>query len=236
MLLAALSLPLYSFAQPRPSAQSVSVHELSIPAKALHNFELGIELLARNDPAGSLLHFQRAVSLYDGYYEAYNMMGLAYLKLWRTPEAEQAYRKSIELSRGERYAHPLFALGAILDDQEKFMEAESVIRKGLDIAPDSWRGHYYLGLALYGMGNFEKAEKSAMESVRARLDFPEAHLLLAHIHGGQRNYPALVNDLDEYLKLDPNGSASAGARALREKVQHLLDHEESSSAFAQAIH
>jgi len=39
-----------------------------------------------------------------------------------------------------------------------------------------------------------------------------------------------LNDLDEYLRLAPDGKASAGAKALREKVQHVLDEAESTSA------
>jgi tetratricopeptide (TPR) repeat protein len=234
LLLTCLSAPLHSLAQPQPSSNIVSVRELSIPPKAMHAFQQGSLLLAKGDPSGSLPHLQRAISEFAGYYEAYYKLGLAYLKLWHIPEAEQAYRKSIELSGG-KYAQPLFGLSAILNDQEKFAEAESVARKGLNLEPDSWRGNYYLGLALFGLGRFEGAESSALESVRARLDFAEAHLLLAHIHGGQKNYRALLNDLDEYLKLDPDGKASAGARALREKVQRALDEAESASALVQPM-
>jgi tetratricopeptide (TPR) repeat protein len=234
LLLTCVIAPLHSLAQTQPSVNVVSVRELSIPPKAIHAFQQGSLLLAKGDPSGSLPHLQRAISEFAGYYEAYYKLGLAYLKLWRIPEAEQAYRKSIELS-GAKYAQPLFGLSAILDDREKFTEAESVARMGLHLEPDSWRGNYYLGLALFGLGRFEEAETSARDSVRARLDFAEAHLLLALIHDGQKNYPALLNDLDEYLKLEPDGKASAGTRALREKVQRDLDEAQSASALVQPM-
>jgi len=234
LLFACLCAPLHFLAQPQPSGNVVSVRELSIPPKALRAFQQGALLLAKGDPSGSLPDLQRAIAEFAGYYEAYYKLGLAYLKLWRIPEAEQAYRKSIELSGG-KYAQPLFGLSAILNDQEKFAEAESAARQGLKLEPDSWRGNYYLGLALFGLGRFEEAETSALESVGARLDFAEVHLLLAHIHGGQKNYHALLNDLDDYLKLDPDGRASAGAKALREKVQRALDETESASVLVQPM-
>ena len=124
-----------------------------------------MELLAKKDPAGSLPHFQRAISEYAGYYEAYDRIGAAELKLWHVPEAEQAFRKSIEVSGGQ-FAHPLLALGAILDEQKNFAEAESVIRKGLDLDHDSWKGHFYLALALFGSNRMEEAEKSVREALR----------------------------------------------------------------------
>ena len=177
-------------------------------------------------------HFQRAILEYAGYYEAYDRMGAADLKLWRIPEAEQAFRKSIELSGGQ-YAHPLLALGAILDEQEKFAEAESVTRKGLDLAPESWTGHYYLALALFGLNRLVEAEKSVHEALRRKADFPEAYLLLADIHSREEDYRSLVNDLDEYLKLAPDGPASARAKALRESAQGMMLESQSSSALAQ---
>jgi tetratricopeptide (TPR) repeat protein len=227
-----MCVPLHSTAQSQQSRNVISVRQMLIPPKALHAFEQGIERLSKKDPAGSLPHFQRAILEYEGYYEAYDRIGAADLQLWRVTEAEQAFRKSIDVSGGQ-YAHPLLALGAILNDQEKFAEAESVTRKGLDLAPDSWRGHYYLGLALYGLNRLVEAEKSAREALRRKTDFPEAQLLLADIHGREADYSSLVSDLNEYLKLVPDGPASARAEAIRESVQGMMFKSQTNTALAQ---
>jgi len=235
LFIAIICVPLYSSAQTQQPDYAVSVRELSIPPKALHAFEQGNELLAKKDAAGSLTHFQRAIDEYAGYFEAYDRIGAADLKLWRLPEAEQAFRKSIDVSGGQ-YAHPLLALGAILDDQEKFAEAESVIHKGLDLDPESRTGHYYLALALFGLNRLVEAENSVRESLRRKADFPEAYLLLADIHSRQEDYRSIVNDLDEYLKLAPNGPASARAKALRESAQGKLAQSQSNIALVQHQH
>jgi tetratricopeptide (TPR) repeat protein len=235
LLFACTCVPLHSSAQSQQPGYAVSVRELSIPPKALHAFEQGIELLAKKDAAGSLAHFQRAILEYSGYYEAYDRMGAADLKLWRLPEAEQAFRKSIDLSGGQ-YAHPLLALGAILDDREKFAEAESVIQKGLDLDPESRTGHYYLALALFGLNRFVEAENSVHEALRRKTDFPEAYLLLADIHCREEDYQSIVNDLDEYLKLAPDGPASARAKALRESAQGKLVESQNNIALVQPQH
>jgi tetratricopeptide (TPR) repeat protein len=227
-----MCVPLCSSAQSQQSGYAVSVRELSIPPKALHAFEQGIELLAKKDAAGSLPHFQRAILEYSGYYEAYDRMGAADLRLWRLPEAEQAFRKSIDLSGGQ-YAHPLLALGAILDDREEFAEAESVIHKGLDLEPESRTGHYYLALALFGLNRLVEAEKSVHDALRQKSDFPEAYLLLADIHSREEDYQSIVNDLDEYLKLAPDGPASARAKALRESAHGKLVESQSNIALVQ---
>lgn len=227
-----MCVPFHSSAQSQKFSYAVSVRELKIPSKALHAYAQGIECLAKKDAAGSLPHFQRAIAAFSDYYEAYDRIGAADLRLWRIPEAEQAFRKSIELSGG-RFAHPLLALGAILDDREKFAEAEEVTRKGLDLAPDSWTGSYYLGMALFGLSRMEEAEKNVREALRMKTDFPKAQLLLADIHGREKDYRSVVSDLDEYLKIAPDGPASAGARALRESAQRLIIESPSTTAFAE---
>lgn len=228
LLLACLCLPFPASAQSQQSDDVVSVRELSIPHKALKAFDQGMECLAKKDAAGSLAHFQNAIAEYPGYYEAYDRIGAADLQLWKLPEAEQAFRKSIELSAGQ-YAHPLLALGAILDGQDKFTEAESVTRKGLALEPDSWTGHYYLALAFYGLNRLGEAEGSVRESLHWKADFPQAYLLLADIHGRESNYRSLVDDLNEYLKLSPDGPSSAKAKSVRKTAEGMLSELQSST-------
>jgi tetratricopeptide (TPR) repeat protein len=227
-----MCVPLHSTAQPQQSSYAVSVRELSIPPKALRAFEQGVALLAKKDTAGSLPHFQRAISEYAGYYEAYDKLGAANLKLLRVPEAEQAFRKSIDVSGGQ-FAHPLLALGAILDDRKEFAEAAAVIRKGLSLDPDSWTGHYYLGLALFGLDRLEEAGQSVREALLRKADFPNAHLLLADIHCREKDFRSLVNDLNEYLKLAPDGADSGWAKALRDSAQRAILESENTTALAQ---
>src|ERR1700733_1372435 len=109
LLLACICVPLNLSAQSQTSPYEVSVRELKIPPRAKRAFEQGLERLAKKDPEGSLTNFEQAIAEFAGYYEAYDRIGAADLKLWRIPEAEQAFRKSIELSVGQ-YAHPQIAL------------------------------------------------------------------------------------------------------------------------------
>lgn len=232
LLLSCLCVPVSSNAQSTPPGYSVSVRDLRIPPKALREFNKGNELLAKHDAEGSLPHFQAATVEYPGYFEAYDRIGAANLQLWRIAEAEQAFRKSIEVSGGE-YARPLLALGAILDDHKDFAEAATVIRKGLALAPDSWNGYYYLGRALFGLNRLEEAESNAREALRRKLDSPSVHLLLADIHGRKKDYDSLLADLNEYLRLAPDGAASEWARSLRQAVQRMIGESQSASALVQ---
>jgi tetratricopeptide (TPR) repeat protein len=232
LLLASLCIPLLSRAQSPESPHAVSVRELSIPPKAHHAFQKGVERLAKDDAAGSLPNFQRAVADFKTYYEAYFEIGVAELKLWRLADSEQALRKSIELSGG-KYADPLFALGAVLTYQGKFTEGEGILREALDLNPTSWAGHYCLGWALFALDRLQDAEKSLHEALRWKSDSPETHLLLADIHHRQRDYPALLRDLDEYRKLEPDSPINDKVRDRRDEAEKAILKSQSPSSRVQ---
>jgi len=162
----------------------VSARLLSIPPKAHQGFKKGMERLARDDAAGRLPHFQRAVAEFATYYEAYFEIGAAELKLGRITDAETAFRRSIEVSGG-RYAYAMFGLGAILDHQGRFAQAEEVIRRGVHLSPSAWNGHYFLGMALFGLNRLDEAEESVLKALRQKPDTVESLRLLADIRYSQ---------------------------------------------------
>lgn len=204
------------------SGASVSARELSIPRKAHEALEKGrARLYDKNDFRGSLALFERAVGTLPTYYEAYHMMGVAYMRLEQPAEAEQAFRKAIELS-SQNYPPPYVDLAALLTSQKRFADAEPLARHGVELNASAWQGHYELARALLGLNQLDPAEKSARQARTLKSDFAPAHLLLANIHIRKQDTRALIEDLDAYLKIEPNGPNSEQARRTREKLQQAL--------------
>jgi len=75
---------------------SVSVRELSIPGRPRNAYRRGIDRLAKNDPAGSLVHLQRAASEFPSFNEAYYAIGLAELTLAESFPSISSLRGSAE--------------------------------------------------------------------------------------------------------------------------------------------
>ncbi len=219
----ALYLKVLPQATPEESGNTVSERELKLPRKARNAYRKGIErLYEQKDPQGSLAQFQRAIAEFPGYYEAYHQLGVARLRLGQAAAAEEAFRKSIEISQG-KYADPYFALGSTFNNNKKFAEAEPLLRRGLDMDRNDWHGHYELARALLGLDRLDAAETSGQEACTRRSDFPAVHLLLAEVHQRKHDYLALLNDLDEYLKLEPDGPMSTRARELRDELRRGLE-------------
>jgi Tfp pilus assembly protein PilF len=201
---------------------TVSAHELSLPSKARDAMQKGMErLYEKKDFKGSLAEFQRAIKEAPAYYEAYERMALAYMNLGQMAQAEEAFRKSVELSQS-RYAEALFGLASLLSDNRRYAEAEPFAHKGVEVDSNAWQGHFELARVLLGLNQVEAAGKSAEEARAHNASFPPLHLLLANIHIRKHDYPAVMEDLDAYLKLEPNGASSQQARETREKIKAYL--------------
>jgi tetratricopeptide (TPR) repeat protein len=185
------------------------------------------------DWAGSIPEFQKAIKAYSDLYEAYYKIGLAQLELQQRGEAETAFRKAVELSDG-RYAPALFGLGLALSVAGQSTDAQAAIRAGLVREPTDPPGNFAMAWVLYTAQRLAEAEKSAELAVLYNPDFAMAHLLLAQIHLRQNKQEELLNDLDAFLRLDPNGPRSAGARVIRAQAQRALDAERAAQVVAKA--
>jgi tetratricopeptide (TPR) repeat protein len=204
---------------PEPAAgTTISAHEMSMPRAASELFESGKKkMYVEKNPQGALADFQAAAAAGPGYYEAFYQMALANLTLHHAADAETDLRKSIELS-GDKYADAEVGLGTVLLDRGQTAEAERALRRGLELNPDLWLGHYELGRALFGAKKDGDALKSAERARALSPTSPDIYRLLANIHLRAENYPALLVDIDAYVKLDPDSPAGKRAKELRGQI------------------
>lgn len=205
----------------------VSVQELKMSGKAHKGFDKGTRLLQKGDAAGSLPFFHQAIAEYPGHYKAYYNLGVAHYRLGHIADAEQAFQKSIDLTGGA-YGPSQFAMGMVLCQERDFHQAETVIMRGLDVDPGSATGKYFLGWAQFALNRLVDAEKSVQQALLRKASFAEAYFLLARIHQRQNNSPAVVQDLNAYLKLDPTNPGNVQARALLEKTQQAMSQNPDS--------
>jgi tetratricopeptide (TPR) repeat protein len=205
----------------REGSYTVSVRELKIPARAQDEFQKGLQRLAKNDPAGSLSHFSRASQAFPGYFESYYNMGLAEMTLGHVDEAIKAFQTAIDLSGG-RYAKAEFGYGYLLCQEGRPLEAEKIIRRGLEVEDASPQGYVILGQALKQLNRLDEAEKSVHEALLRNPNFAGAYLVLSDLADSKGQYRAEIEDLDIYLRLQPNGPGSELARKVRIAAQKML--------------
>jgi tetratricopeptide (TPR) repeat protein len=206
-----------------PAGGRTTAHQLSVPKKAHEAFDKGmVKAGSKADYPGAIQEFQRAIKNYPDYYESYAEMGLVYVRLKDFPSAEEALRKSIELS-STKYGPPLMLLSVLLNDQNRSADAELVAHQAIAAEPNNWRGYYELARALFHQQRVPEAEAAASTARDLRPENPDVYLLLSEIHRSTHNAPALLQDLDTYLKLAPEGPAAPQVRKLREQLVQYMD-------------
>jgi tetratricopeptide (TPR) repeat protein len=205
----------------RRNHSMVSVRELKIPGKARKEFQKGLDLLDKKNPAGSLVHFTKAAQGFPDYYEAYYHIGVAKMRLGHNDEAMQAFQMAIDLTGG-RYAWAELALGYLLCQEGKAGEAERIIRRGVEGDESSAEGYVILGSALLQLNRLDEAERSVREALLRNPNFADAYLVRSDVYGRKGEYRAQLQDLDVYLNLEPNGPASERVHRGREAALRIL--------------
>lgn len=213
-----------------PAGDAIAAHELAVPQKARSAFDKGLAKAdSQKDYQGAVQEFQRAIKAYPEYYEAYSELGLAYVRLKEFPAAEKALRTSIEMS-AQTYPPPLTLLSMLLNDQNRPSEAEPLAHRVIAADPSAWRGPYELSRAMLGLRRLPEAEASAYVARDLKPDNPDVYLLLSEIHRHTQNAPALLQDIDAYLKLAPQGPAAPQVRQLREQLLKFMQAQSKPNA------
>jgi Tfp pilus assembly protein PilF len=222
--------PVSKESPPPAAGPTVSAHELSMSEAARKLVASGRKkLYADKNPDASLTDFQQAVAKAPDYYEAYSEMAIAYVTMGKTQEAQGSFRKSIEASHNT-YGDAYVGLGTLLIEKGSVDEGEKDLRRGVELSPKSWRGFYELGKLELGHNHLDLALKSAEQAKTLAPNVPIIYRLLANIHIQQKSYSELLNDLDTYIKLDPDSPAGLRAAQMREQVaQEVAKHSPTPS-------
>ncbi|HET7108139.1 MAG TPA: tetratricopeptide repeat protein [Candidatus Acidoferrum sp.] len=207
----------------KPSDPSISAHELSMPAAARKLMDSGKKkLYAGNNAEAALREFEAAVAKAPDYYEAYYQIGMACLSLQRPADAEKNLRTSVSLSN-QTYPDAVLALAILLLGRHDSTNGEPLLRRGLELNPNSWLGYYELGkLELYRM-HLEPALDAAKTAQSLAPQQPKVYRLLSLIHLRQKNLQAAIADLDAYIRLDPDSPEGRTAIQIRADTQRQLD-------------
>ena len=212
------------------AAAKVSAHEMSMPKTARDAFAAGKKkMYVDKNAQGALTDFQAAVAAAPDYYEAFHQMALIELDLGKSADAETHLRKAIEVS-GDKYGEADVCLGTILLNRGESAEGEKTLRRGIELSPNFWLGYYELGRALLNQEKLAEALKSAEQARSLSPGSAINYRLLSNIHLRKKDYTALLEDIDAYIKLDPDSPAGIRAKALREQVAQKVSAQGTPSA------
>jgi tetratricopeptide (TPR) repeat protein len=215
---------------PAATGALISAHELSMPQKARNLMGTGKKkLYAEKKPQDGLKDFQQAISIAPDYYEVYCEIAMAYLTLGNTEEARVNFRKSMDVSH-DSYGDADVGLGTLLIEKGETDAGEQAVRRGVQLNPASWMGFYQLGKLGLSRNQMAPALEAAERAKSLAPNAPVIYRLLANIHMQQQNYAALLEDIDTYVKLDPDSPAGVRAKQMREEISQKLDQQKKTAS------
>jgi tetratricopeptide (TPR) repeat protein len=209
--------------------ESVSAHELKVPERAREESDKGKALMAKSDYVGAVAEFQKAIDAFPSYYEAYSRMGLAQYMAGHAAEARESFKESIDLSGG-KYSEAFFDLADVLNDTDEFSQAEAVARQEIALDQSWWQGYFELSRSLLGLKQYADAERAAKKCRDLNAQNRQIYLILTNIHLGMKEFPAALDDIDAYLKLDPKSPASEQMRKTREQVTKAIENAQTKAS------
>ena len=152
---------------------------------------LGMLLGNGGQYAGALAEFEATKRLRPEYSEGWRRAGLAQEKLGGLDEAEQHYRKAIELDKDNADAHE--NLGVLLGSGGQHAEALTEFEAMKRLWPEYSDGWRFAGVALRNLDRLEEAEQHCRKAIQLDESNADAHENLGVLLGsGGRHAEALA--------------------------------------------
>jgi tetratricopeptide (TPR) repeat protein len=181
--------------------------------------------------AEAIAELRQAIDLDPTLMPAQFYLAHLYLDLGRPARAKEELIAGLEKAPG----NPQFL--ASLGDAERQLnnpqKAVELTRQALQIDPKLVEGRYYLGLALFALGQTADAIKELEQVVNANAGRPEAYLALGTVYNQAARFDDAIRVLSEGVKVDPSRADLHIQLARAYRSKGLLDRAEAELVRAQ---
>lgn len=203
-----------------------SLTDAQAPRKARKEYGQGVRALGDNRIPDAKAHFAKAVKDDPCYARAQTAEALSLISDRDLKGGEAALKKAIECDPG--FSSAYLKLGELYNAEMRFKESAQVLESGLRLDPGSWKFHYYLATAYYGLETYAKAEEEYLRSESLRPPAPaDVHVKLADVYSKERQFGRAYAEMKAYLAADPNGRYA-------QKVKEVMAQMRSAAAAARA--
>jgi Tfp pilus assembly protein PilF len=167
----------------------------------------------------SISHFKKSAEKYPNYAPTYYYIGAAYAIDGKLDEAVPALQKSIELN--DKAPEAIIALGSVYNKQKKYPEAEKVLTRAVQLAPESFEAHEELAKSIMPvLARTPEAEQHLTKAVALNGKSVEAHILLGNVFLRKRDNDGALREYKEAIRLDPKGPMATPVKEMIGKIEN----------------
>jgi Tfp pilus assembly protein PilF len=196
---------------------AVSANELTIPEKALREYEDAGRELAKHDAGAATEHLAKALEMAPQFAAAWNEMGTIAYQTHRYERAEECFREALRAD--ETMFEPLVNLGGVLLTLNKLDEAWRYNGYAVLARPNDALANSQMGMTYFAMGNYGLAEKhleKARQADPAHFSHPQLVLAEIYLRRGERDKAAAA--MEDFLAHHPDWPRAA---KMRETIAEL---------------
>jgi tetratricopeptide (TPR) repeat protein len=192
------------------------------PSDARKAFDKGLEALGKGKTPDAEKDFEKAVSLYPQYVEAWLDLGKLRLQRKADDSAREAFQKALEADAN--LVEPWVYLGMLAVEKKQWPDAAKYLNVALKLDPvhfpDAWFNNAVAG---YNLKDYAGAEKSVREALRLDPQHknPRSDYLLGLILAAQKDYSGAAEQLRFYLKLAPGGDDAEKVKTELAEIEKL---------------
>jgi len=201
----------------RATGATVSATVLSIPDRALREYEEARQSLSRGEPERASAHLSRAVEMAPQFAAAWNQLGVMAYQARRYGDAEAKFRRALDAD--PEAFEPLVNLGGVLLNLGRPREALGYNQRAVTRRPNNALANSQLGMAYFNLDDPDPAEKYLKTAIQ--LDpahFSHPQLTLAEIYLRRGDRASALLQFRAFLKEHPD---SPDAAAVHRKIAEL---------------
>jgi thioredoxin-like negative regulator of GroEL len=204
--------------QLQPKVDSSNPLFAGVPSNALNFYQKGTAAARKGDAKAAAESLSAAVTAYPNFPIALNELGTQYMVLKQWDKAGDAYEALAKLKPNDAHVH--LNLGIVAFNKKKFEDAESHLRKALELNSAGPSAHYYLGLTLISVKHYQEAVAEFEATIaNGGENLALAHRYLGGLYMSQKPKEA-ADELEKYLKLEPK---APDAEKIKGTIKELRD-------------
>jgi tetratricopeptide (TPR) repeat protein len=177
-------------------------------------FDDGVTASRAGDHDTAIAKFNEAAAMIPSCHDCYYNLGVSHLQKKDEKQAEEAWKKAIELKPD--YGEAMNALATLYNNQKRFDEAAAMSAKAgaAGGATGSADATYNQGIILWNQGKIAEAKAKFEDAIKADPNMADAHYQLGMALLNEGKMPEAVASFESYLKLAPTGQFAAQAKTM----------------------
>jgi Flp pilus assembly protein TadD len=185
-------------------------------AELRKSFEEGVAASRAGDHDAAIAKFNAAAAVLPTCADCYYNIGVSYLQKKDEKQAEDAFKKALELKPD--YADAATALATLYNNQKRFDEAAAMGAKAAASGGGAGAGSadavYNQGIILWNQGKIAEAKVRFEEALKADPNHADSHYQMGMALLNEGKLPDAVGMFEKYLSLAPSGQFAAQAKAM----------------------